>query len=80
MNKTLIFKGIVIYTFIFLMCVSIACANSSIIPVGIMLLLSIPFSKMVKNMSEDDLHQVFLVPYLQSKFENNPIIKDMTKE
>ena len=80
MNKNLIFKGVALHSFIFTFCVSVCIANSTVIPVAVCLALVPAIKKLVKSMSEEDLHKVFLVEYLQSKFSNNPIIMDMTKE
>ena len=80
MNKNLIFKGVALHSFIFTFCVSVCIANSTVIPIVVCLALVPAIKKLVKSMSEEDLHKVFLVEYLQSKFSNNPVIMDMTKE
>ena len=80
MNKNLIFKGVALHSFIFAFCVSVCIANSTVIPVAVCLALVPAIKKLVNSMSEEDLHKVFLIEYLQSKFLNNPVIMDMTKE
>ena len=80
MNKNLIFKGVALHSFIFSFCVSVCIANSTVIPVAVCLALIPAIKKLVNSMSEEDLHKVFLVEYLQSKFSNNSVIMDMTKE
>ena len=80
MNKNLIFKGVALHSFIFTFCVSVCIANSTVIPVVVCLALVPAIKKLVKSMSEEDLHKIFLVEYLQSKFSNNSVIMDMTKE
>ena len=80
MNKNLIFKGVALHSFIFVSCVSVCIASSTIIPIIVCLCLAPTIKKIVNSMSEEDLHKVFLVEYLQSKFSNNLVIMDMTKE
>ena len=80
MNKNLIFKGIAFHSFIFAFCASICIANSTIIPIGICVILIPYIKKLVNSMSEEDLHKVFILDYLQSKFSDNDIIMDMNKE
>lgn len=80
MNKNLIFKGIALHSFIFAFCASICIANSTIIPITVCLALIPVIKKLINSMSEEDLHEVFLIEYLQSKFSDNDIIMDMNKE
>ena len=80
MNKNLIFKGIALHSFIFAFCASICIANSTVIPIAVCLALIPAIKKLINSMSEEDLHEVFLIEYLQSKFSDNDIIMDMNKE
>lgn len=79
MNKKY-FKAAVLQMYIFSFCASICVANSTIIPIIICLIL-VPFiKKMIKSMSEYQVQEALGVAWLQKKFNNNPVIMDMTKE
>lgn len=73
-----IFKGIAIHSFIFGCIFSVSVANSSLIPVLIMLVLAIPFKKMLHNMTESEILDVMGFSWAKNKFSNNEFINIFT--
>ena len=73
-------KSFVLHLFLIGVIGSIMAANTSIIPMCIMVVFFFPFKKMLCTMSESEIQEAMGIAWLQKNFKNNKIINDMIYE
>ena len=73
-------KAFALHLFLFSVICSIIAANTSIIPMCIIVVFFFPFKKMLNTMSESEIQEAMGIAWLQKNFKNNKIINDMTHE
>ena len=73
-------KAFALHLFLFSVICSIMAANTSIIPMCIVIFFFFPMKKMLNTMTESEIQEAMGIAWLQNKFKNNKIINDLTNE
>ena len=73
-------KAFALHLFLFSVICSIMIANTSIIPICVVIFFFFPIKKMLNTMTESEIQEAMGIAWLQNKFKNNDIIMDMTNE